>query len=192
MIERLRSGDPTAWNEFVERYRRLIYSAIHRSNERFGAGWDEITMEEVFEDVLYKLLRENGRALAAWQGRCRLETWVYRIVRNACVDRLRKTSRRNAREVPTERDSDRGERPAPRTLEDGPRRDLRISLEQAIANSLETREAIAVRLIYFEGYTYREVAERLGTTIGAMSGLVYRALQKLKADGGLADGRGKE
>jgi len=184
MIERLRSGDPEAWTEFIARYRRLIYSAIHRANERFGAGWDEITMEEVFEDVLYKLLRHNGRALAAWEGRCRFETWVYRIVRNACVDRLRKASRRNAREVTTEHDPDRGEREA-LPMEEGARRDLRISLEQAISRSLDDREAIAIRLIYFEGFTYREVAERLGTTIGAMSGVVYRALKKLKADGGL-------
>ena len=65
-------------------------------------------------------------------------------------------------------------------------RDLRISLEQAIDRALATREALAVKLIYFEGFTYREVAERLGLTVGAMSGLVYRALAKLRAEGGVA------
>ncbi len=64
--------------------------------------------------------------------------------------------------------------------------DLRISLEQAIDRALTTREALAVNLIYFEGFTYREVGERLGLTVGAMSGLVYRALAKLRAVGGVA------
>jgi RNA polymerase sigma factor (sigma-70 family) len=64
-------------------------------------------------------------------------------------------------------------------------RDLRISLEQAIDRSLTDREALAVKLIYFEGFTYREVAERLETTVGAMSGLVFRALAKLRSDGGV-------
>jgi RNA polymerase sigma factor (sigma-70 family) len=63
--------------------------------------------------------------------------------------------------------------------------DLRISLEQAIERALSPREAVVVRLIYFEGLTYREVAERFGMSVGAMSGFVYRALAKLRRDGGL-------
>lgn len=178
MIELLRSGDSDVWEVFIERYRRLIYSAIHRANARFGAEWDEQTMEEIFEEVLFRLLRRGGQALASWRGRCRLETWIYRIARNICIDRLRKDGRRAAHEEALP--------PTGARSEDGAaRRDLRISLEQAIAHALVSQEAIAVRLIYFEGYTYREAAERLGMTTGAMSGLVYRALRKLRDEVGV-------
>ena len=54
------------------------------------------------------------------------------------------------------------------------------------ASGASGREALAVKLIYFEGFTYREVAERMGLSVGAMSGLVYRALAKLREDGGVA------
>ena len=64
--------------------------------------------------------------------------------------------------------------------------DLRLSLEQAIERALLPKEAIAIRLIYFEGFTYREVGERLGMTVGAVSGFVYRALGKLRREGGLS------
>jgi len=183
MIDRLCAGDPDAWSDFIERYRRLIFSAIHRANGRFGAEWDDTVLDELFEEALYKLLRDNGKALRSWKGDCKLETWVYRIVRNVCIDRLRKEGRR--REV-AEPEGGMGElrgAAQPRKERDS---DLRISLEQAIDRALSDREAVAVKLIYFEGFTYREVAERMGLSVGAMSGLVYRALAKLREDGGVA------
>jgi RNA polymerase sigma-70 factor (ECF subfamily) len=178
MIDRLARSDGAAWSEFIERYRRLIYGAIHRANERFGAGWDEAAMEEVFEEVLWKLLRRRARALRSWKGDCKFETWIYRIVRNACIDRLRAAGRRGESgevEGRAEEGASSGARAA----------DLRISLEQAIERALSPREAVVVRLIYFEGLTYREVADRFGMSVGAMSGFVYRALGKLRRDGGL-------
>jgi len=154
-------------------------------NGRYGAEWDETVLDELFEEAMYKLLRQNGRALRSWKGQCKLETWIYRIVRNVCIDRLRKEGRRG--EVPELEDgSTGGTGPGDAAASSRENRDLRISLEQAIERALTTREALAVNLIYFEGFTYREVGERLGLTVGAMSGLVYRALAKLRAVGGVA------
>jgi RNA polymerase sigma-70 factor (ECF subfamily) len=186
MIERLCSGDSEAWSEFLERYRRLIYSAIHRANTRFDACWDETAQEELFEEAVFKLLRRNGKALRSWKGACKIETWVYRIVRNVCIDRLRKDGRREEVCEADERTDSEARLGSGTGASPEANRDLRISLEQAIARTLEEREAIVIRLIYFEGFTYREVAERLGMTVGAMSGLVYRALAKLREDGGVA------
>jgi RNA polymerase sigma-70 factor, ECF subfamily len=188
MIDRLVSGDSDAWSDFIGRYRRLVYSAIHRANERFGAQWDETVQDELFEETMFKLLRNRGRALRSWKGQCRLETWIYRIVRNACIDRLRQEGRRGEVPIPERPDGlrspDIGSSVGTSAARE--RRDLRISLEQAIENVLSDREALAVKLIYFEGFTYREVAERLGVSVGAMSGLVYRALAKLRTDGDVA------
>ena len=185
MIESLCSGDSDAWSEFIERYRRLIFSAIHRANRRFGADWDETALDELFEEAIYKLLRNNGRALRSWKGECKLETWIFRIVRNVCIDRMRKEGRRG--EVGELEEGSRGIAAGSGTAAGScaPGTDLRISLEQAIDRALTDREALAVKLIYFEGFTYREVAERLGTTVGAMSGMVFRALAKLRSDGGV-------
>lgn len=185
MIERLRSGESEAWRDFVGRYRRLIWSAIHRSNSRYGAGWDESTMDDLYEESLFKLLRNNGKALASWRGRCKLETWIYRIVRNVCVDHLRREYRRlpSAEFQDERKDGTHGD-----GEQDGSGTgdaDLRLTLEQTMAEALEPREALAVKLIYFEGFTYREVADRFDMTVGAMSGYVYRALAKLRESGQL-------
>lgn len=181
LIAGLRANESGAWEAFLRDYRRLIFSAIHAVNRRYNAAWDESTMEEIFSDAAYKLMKDGGRALKVWGGRCRFETWIYRIVRNVCIDHLRKSSRRSAHE---QADDDAIAR-APGPTGSAARRDLRMSLEQAMEKALEPREALAVRLIYFEGFTYKEVAERLGTSVGAMSGLVYRAMAKLRRDGGV-------
>jgi RNA polymerase sigma-70 factor (ECF subfamily) len=186
LIDRLRRGESDAWREFIERYRRLIWSAIHRSNARYSAGWDESAMEDLFEESLLKLLRANGKALKSWQGRCRLETWIYRIVRNVCIDYLRKESRRGAAAELNEEVAEADDAISHSHRDGVGATDLRLSLEQAMKSSLEPREVMAVRLIYFEGLTYREVADRLGMTVGAMSGYVYRALAKLRESGQLS------
>jgi len=186
LVERLTAGDSDAWAEFIERYRRLIYSAIVRANARFHAQWDETTMEEIFEEALFKLVRRRGKALASWKGECKLETWIYRIARNVCVDTLRKQVHRRECDEPGQQDGEPDRSTALSTASDVGRRDLRMSLDQAIERTLSPKEALVVRLIYFEGFTYREVADRLGMTVGAMSGFVYRALAKLRRDGGVA------
>ncbi len=181
---RLKTGDGDAWMEFIDRYRRLIFSAINRVNARYGAGWDEAVMDDLFAEVLFKLLRRNAAALTSWQGRCRLETWIYRIVRNVCIDELRKTARRG--EV-AEADEERTPSGAGAEKSYGwDRMDLRLSLEQTIDQVLTAKEALAVHLIYFEGYTYREVSKRFGMTVGAVSGMVYRALGKMRRHGKIA------
>ena len=185
LVRRLRSGDSDAWAQFIEQYRRLIWSAIHRVNARYGAGWDDAAMDDLFEESLVKLLRNNGKALAAWEGRCRFETWIYRIVRNVCIDYLRKESRRSRSSELKEEAGGHLAQDSRSGMESTGTLDLRLSLEQAMATSLDPREALAVKLIYFEGFTYREVADRLEMTVGALSGFVYRALAKLRESGGL-------
>ncbi|MFH1502926.1 MAG: sigma-70 family RNA polymerase sigma factor [Candidatus Eisenbacteria bacterium] len=185
LIERLRAGESKAWQEFIERYRRLMWSAIHRSNARYAAGWDESAMEDLFEESLLKLLRANGKALRSWKGRCKLETWIYRIVRNVCIDYLRRESRRSGPAAFEEERADGGREGELSGSAEASTADLRLSLEQAMESALDAREAVMVRLIYFEGFTYREVAERFGMTVGAMSGFVYRALAKLRESGRL-------
>ncbi len=185
LIQRLRAGDEDAWRDFIARYRRLVFGAIHQVNHRYDAGWGEMEMEELFSDALYRLLRDRGRALATWRGRCRLETWIYRIVRNICIDRLRKATRRGeSQEIDEERPS--RERQSTGAKDPVELSDLRMTLEQAIDAVLEDREALAVRLIYFEGNTYRDVAAALDMTVGAVSGMVYRALAKLRTVDGIA------
>jgi RNA polymerase sigma-70 factor (TIGR02960 family) len=88
VIARARAGDGEAFRELTEPYRRELQVHCYRM---LGSLQDA---EDVLQDAL----------LAAWQGlgtfeeRASIRTWLYRIVTNRCLNALRSTSRRKARE----------------------------------------------------------------------------------------------
>ena len=52
LVQKCRSGDETAWNEFVERYQRLIYAVPRR------AGLSEEQAADVFQEVWLTLMEK--------------------------------------------------------------------------------------------------------------------------------------
>ena len=85
---KLEAGDPdSAWDLFVERYRRLIFAAIrHYTTEH-----DEVM--DVFAQVCESLRADDlarlRRYLAQPDHRARFSTWLVTVVRNLTVDWFR-------------------------------------------------------------------------------------------------------
>ncbi len=85
LIERARTGDPTAFNQMVLAYRRRILGIIFRL---IGRPEDvEDVAQEVFVRLYYSL--DQLRAAEVF------EPWLYRLTVNASFDYLRKAKRRN-------------------------------------------------------------------------------------------------
>jgi RNA polymerase sigma-70 factor (ECF subfamily) len=89
LIARARAGDGEAFAELTEPYRRDLQVHCYRM---LGSFQDA---EDTLQDTL----------LAAWQGlagfteeRASLRTWLYKIATNRCLNALRSTRRRSARE----------------------------------------------------------------------------------------------
>lgn len=99
------------------------------------------------------------------------------VVRNRAIDRVR--ARRTTVDV-----DDADERSLLRT---GPNPTWEDALGRAAAGDLRTalaelpvEQRQAVELAYFEGYTYREVAELTGVPAGTANGRLRLALAKLR------------
>jgi len=106
-----------------------------------------------------------------------LRAWLLTVVRNRAIDRVR--ARRTAVDV-----DDADERSLLRT---GPNPTWDAALDRAAANDLrQAMDALpdeqrrAIELAYFEGYTYREVAEITGVPPGTANGRLRLALAKLR------------
>ena len=54
------------------------------------------------------------------------------------------------------------------------------SLEEILPRQLTAREREVLKLVYEEGHTYREAAERLGVSPAACGTWLHRARQKCK------------
>lgn len=85
LIEKARTGDPTAFNQMVLAYRRRILGTISRL---IGRPEDvEDVAQEVFVRLYYSL--DQLRTAEVF------EPWLYRLTVNASYDYLRRAKRRN-------------------------------------------------------------------------------------------------
>src|SRR5918994_516804 len=88
LISRARAGDGAAFRELTEPHRRELLVHCYRM---LGSLQDA-------EDALQDTLLAAWQALAGFEGRASIRTWLYRIATNRCLNALRSASRRPARE----------------------------------------------------------------------------------------------
>ena len=107
-----------------------------------------------------------------------LRAWLMTVVRNRAIDRIR--ARRPEMDL-----DDADERSLLRTgpnptWEDGAPAGTSATEVRAAMAALPDEQRRAVELAYFEGYTYREVAEVTGVPPGTANGRLRLALAKLR------------
>ena len=156
LVAAVRAGDDEAFGRLYERYRRRITAYA------FGFVRDHARAEDVTQDVFLSALRrvrETDQPIA-------VQPWLYEITRNACVDQHRRSRRHN--EVPYDGvESERLVAPTP-----GPAAavDAKVRLDDLrhAFRGLSPREHQLLILRDVEGLSYREIAERMQLTRGAV------------------------
>jgi len=166
--DRIRDGDAGALGELYDRHAAAALAVAMR----VVGGRAEA--EDVVHDAFVAVWRKIDRFDAQ---RGSLRAWLLTVVRNRAIDRVR--ARRTAVDV-----DDADERSLLRT---GPNPTWDAALDRAAANDLrQAMDALpdeqrrAIELAYFEGYTYREVAEITGVPPGTANGRLRLALAKLR------------
>ena len=164
LVERCRSGDETAFQELVDRYKGLVFALIARTVQ------DRSHAEDLAQDVFLRV----HRGLPYFRGEARLSTWIYRIVANVCVHD-------SARPAAISLDDERAGRQAPPSASDRQFGDfeLRDRLEKAIAR-LPRNYRLLIAAHYLEGVQYEDLAEALDLPLGTVKTQLYRAKQQLR------------
>ena len=114
-----------------------------------------------------------------------VDQWLYRIVRNLYIDRLRAESRR--KEQPLDLAPEEEGRPLTDTLADpnpGPEplmllEEKRLTVQSALA-ALPLEQRMAVVLVDLEGYSYEEAAKMLDIPPSTLGVRVFRGRKTLK------------
>jgi RNA polymerase sigma-70 factor, ECF subfamily len=186
-LEAARGGDTDAFSRLVEPYRGELHAHCYRM---LGSLHDA-------EDALQEALLGAWRGLPGFQHRSSLRTWLYRIATNACLDLV---SRRPRRLLPVDYgpSSTPGADPGEPLVESvwlDPYPDGELGVEDgyaAPAARYEQREAVELAfvaalqhlpatqravLILREvlGFSAREVAESLDTTVASVNSALQRA-----------------
>jgi RNA polymerase sigma-70 factor (ECF subfamily) len=168
LAARIRAGDTEALGELYDRYASMaLGTAIRVVADREEA-------EDVVHDAFVAVWRKIDRFDA---DRGSLRAWLMTVVRNRAIDRIR--ARRPGMDL-----DDADERSL---LRSGPNPTWEAALRQASASEvraamaeLPDEQRRAVELAYFEGYTYREVADLTGVPQGTATGRLRLALGKLR------------
>ena len=129
------------------------------------------------DDLVQVTVERAIVARAQWRPGTRLDSWMFRIMKNAWIDETRARRRRAAVLAPAEAGEqvgDAGARLVVARLEAG-------DVERAIAR-LPEEQRLAVALVLIEGLSYKEAAEVLEVPQGTLTSRLVRGRQALLAE----------
>ncbi|MFH1198585.1 MAG: sigma-70 family RNA polymerase sigma factor [Candidatus Omnitrophota bacterium] len=91
-VQQCAKGDKQAWDDFVDRYSKLIYSYIHSVLKLQGFLATEQNVNDIFQEVFLLLTQDNFRKLKTFQARngSSLASWLRQVVINCSLTFLRR------------------------------------------------------------------------------------------------------
>ncbi len=162
IINRILDGNRDLFSVLIRRYSDPLY--------RHALGMTG--SPDVAEDILQSSFIKAFHHLAEVRGR--FDAWVFRIVANGCKDWLK-----NIRRTHLSYDEDDQPSAYATPEEELDRTELRSDLDAALASLPPSlREAFVMK--HVEGRSYEEMADLLGTTVGALKMRVHRAREALQ------------
>ena len=167
LVERLKAGEPRAFEDLVRAYQHRVFGVALRM---LGARADA-------EDVAQEVFLRVHRAIGRFRGEAKLSTWLYGIASNLCLNRLASADRK--RRHPDDEAVMRavsGTGDAAGAVE---RSEVEAALHQAIAELPDDRRIVVV-LRDLEGLSYDEIAQALELEPGTVRSRLHRARLDLK------------
>jgi len=182
LVDNVLSGDLQAFQQFVEKYQRLVTHMV------FRMILNESDREELCQDVFLKVYQN----LSKFQFQSKLSTWISRITYNTCINYLQKKKailyddlmiRENASDSSTidgrssNLDSLKGELPQP---DESTISQETSELLYAELNNLPAQYRTIISLYHLDNLSYEEIGEITGMPMGTVKNYLFRARKLLK------------
>jgi RNA polymerase sigma-70 factor (ECF subfamily) len=165
LVEACLAGRAGAFDLIVERHRRSIYQLCYR----FVGNHEDAS--DLSQDVFLRAYR----GLRNFRGQSSLATWLYRIGVNVCLNRV------SDKAPPSDTIEDhqfvdvRSESPSEQVL----RAERGARVRAAIAQLPRKQRATLILRMYHD-MSHQEIAETLGSSVGAVKANFFHALGNLK------------
>jgi RNA polymerase sigma-70 factor, ECF subfamily len=159
------AGRPGAFDLVVERHRRPVYQLCYR----FVGNHEDAS--DLSQDVFLRAYR----GLRNFKGHSSLGTWLYRIGVNVCLNRLSVKAPINEPIEKQQHVDVQSESPSDRVL----RGERAVQVRAAISRLPRKQRAALILRMYHE-MSHQEIADALGSSVGAVKANVFHALQNLK------------
>ena len=177
IIEGLTRGDPRAFRELVESYKKKVYYLA------LDMAGNPVDAEDISQEVFLKVFR----SFATFRKGAKLGSWLYRITYNAAIDHLR---RRGAAPTAVSDEiieaASGSEAGLPRRAAAGPEAALDSDqLQERIARALEKvspQEKAVFLLRHYDQLMLKDIASSLGLSVGSVKSYLFRAVHKLQKE----------
>lgn len=177
LVQRAQADDRAAFNEIVLRYKSKVYNFIHRM----------IPSMQDAEDLTQETFVRAYLSIRSFQSRASLNTWLFRIATNLCIDYSRKNKKNQGLVVSLSNDSDDEENEAEREIPDQAFDPQRLLLNKELGHQLEKalrdlpEKLRTVVLLYdIEGLPYEEIAAIAGCPLGTVKSRLFNARSALR------------
>ena len=177
LIDRISSGDSTAFQEFVERYKKKIYYIA------YDITGDQADAEDVSQEVFIKVFR----SLKTFRRNAKISSWLYQISVNASIYLLRKKSSKPEKSMDDiERADIQESLPGTGTRAQNPEKSAEdFLIQKHISQALQKvspKERSVFVMRHYNELKIREIAEILSISPGTVKALFYRATRKLRKE----------
>lgn len=163
---KVKNGDLDKLGLLFERYNRPLYRFFYRMCK------DGQVSEDLVQSVFERLLKYRE----SYSGNGQFSTWLFSVARNAHIDHYRKEQRNgDSIEINEERLEVDSDDPVAVHNKEAKQHLLELALDR-----LDEDKREIVILSRFEGLKYKEIAEILDTTEGAIKVKMFRAMKELR------------
>jgi RNA polymerase sigma-70 factor (ECF subfamily) len=168
LLQRVARGDAAAFELLYDQVANMVFGVVRRVLR------DPAQSEEVSQEVLLEVWRtatrfDRGRGSAA--------TWILTMAHRRAIDRVRAAQAAHDRE---ERVAQREHTPAYDEVADQVETRLEQEQVRRCLGQLTELQRQSVTLAYYNGYTYREVAEVLDVPLGTIKTRLRDGLIRLR------------
>ena len=171
LVERIKEGDLSAFDELMNKYsRKIYYLAFRMTNSHEDA-----------EDISQEVFARVFKALPKWKPKASFYTWLRTVAVNLCIDHHRTRVRHQAQplegkegsviDIPTDITVD------PLRITESGELMQRILLA---TEKLSPRQRRAFLLFHYGDLSLKEAAEIMGCAVGTIKAHLSRATAKLR------------
>lgn len=175
LVQRAQARDRAAFNEIVLRYKSRVYNYIRRM----------VATAQDAEDLTQETFIRAYTSIHSFQSRASLNTWLYRIATNLCIDYGRRARRTQGltTSLTADDDSEEPDVQIPDVAFDPQRlllnRELGARLDQAL-RELPEKLRTAVLLYDIEGLPYEEISSIVGCPLGTVKSRIFNGRASLR------------
>lgn len=168
LILKIQDKDPEVFERILRSFGpRLLRAAFCMSGDQSDA-----------EDLIQETFMRAFNSAEKFQGKSAVYTWLYGIMRNVHLDRLRKKMK-----TPKHANVEDVEVVDTRKF----REDTKIEVIRHEMNQLDRDTAEVIKMRYFDKLSVEEIAEKLGLASGTVKSRLFHARNKLKERKNLMD-----